>query len=222
MVNRSFLRASGAMLAALFVIGCNDTGPSDPGPIFEVSPTWSNVEEGETLQLTATLNGQPIDVTWESDNEAVATVSSTGLVTAIKDGYAAISARNSAQNLFRSASITVPKLLGTSLTSGTGVQTAAEEGETVLYRIRVPEGSSALNVTLSGGTGDADIYIRYAQTPEEDTNGGASSTATGCHSWNAGNGESCSFANPAKGQWYILLSAWETFAGATLTATVTP
>ena len=51
---------------------------------------------GETVQLTATVldgNGQPVDgavVIWQSSDEAVATVSSQGLVTAVSNGVARI------------------------------------------------------------------------------------------------------------------------------------
>ena len=53
---------------------------------------------GETVQLTATVldgNGQPVAgavVTWESGDEAVATVSAQGLVTAVSNGVARITA----------------------------------------------------------------------------------------------------------------------------------
>ena len=63
---------------------------------------------GQTVQLTATVydrNGQPIvdPAAWSSSDEAVASVSETGLVTALKNGMAQITAR--AGNA--SASITV-------------------------------------------------------------------------------------------------------------------
>ena len=55
---------------------------------------------GETVQLSATVldqNGQPVDgavVTWSSSDEAVATVSAQGLVTAVMNGTALITARS--------------------------------------------------------------------------------------------------------------------------------
>ena len=55
---------------------------------------------GETLQLTAAVldgNDQPLEVsvvTWHSDDESVATVSSQGLVTAVSNGTATITVRS--------------------------------------------------------------------------------------------------------------------------------
>ena len=63
---------------------------------------------GETIQLTATVldqNRQPVSdavVSWTSSDEEIATVSSQGLVTAVKNGAAAITARSD------SASASIP------------------------------------------------------------------------------------------------------------------
>src|SRR5256884_254559 len=63
-----------------------------------VTPAPASVGLGQTVQLTATLkdaNGNVLTgrvVTWASDNPAVATVSSTGLVTGVAQGEATITA----------------------------------------------------------------------------------------------------------------------------------
>ncbi len=66
---------------------------------------------GETVQLTATVldqNRQPVDdavVTWQSSDEEVATVSAAGLVTAIGNGMATVTARSG--NASQTATLTV-------------------------------------------------------------------------------------------------------------------
>jgi hypothetical protein len=155
-------------------------------------------------------------VTWESSNTAVATVTSTDLVSPINDGFAAITATQS-NGAKKSASLTVNALFGTPVTSGvpvTGIGGAVGI-TTLLYRIYVPTGKTNLNVTLAGGTGDIDLYVqRGPNTP--------TTSAYGCRSWNSGNGENCAFTNPASGTWYIFLDVYAAATGATLTATVTP
>jgi len=89
-------------------------------------------------------------------------------------------------------------------------------GDDILYRIYVPEGKTNLSVTMSGGTGDLDLYVRRA-TPPTTSSGGFT-----CRSWNAGNSETCTFANPAAGTWYIRIDVYEDGAGASLRAVVTP
>lgn len=58
-----------------------------------LAPATANVEEGSTVQLTATVapvNATDTSVTFESDDEAVATVDAVGLVTGVLAGEATI------------------------------------------------------------------------------------------------------------------------------------
>lgn len=234
MIHRTVIRLfSGTLLAAL-VLGCGgDDLPTDPeGPFLEVTPSFQGIDEGESVQLTATLGGEVVPVTWESNNPAKATVSATGLVTGVDacvgepvttppcgSGFVAITATTTSGEVrLRSASITVLKLQGIGLTSGTpvtGLSSSGARGSGVLYRIFVPTGATSLTVTFLGGTGDGDIYVQR-QTPPDN-----SGDAT-CVSWNGGNDEECVIANPASGTWYILIDLWDPYAGVTLTATLAP
>lgn len=61
-----------------------------------VSSIDASLEAGQTAQLSATItpsNATIQDVVWSSSNDAIATVSNTGLVTAIADGNATITVR---------------------------------------------------------------------------------------------------------------------------------
>ncbi len=60
----------------------------------EVSPSSFALEVGETQQLTATVENAVGSTTWQSSDTDVATVSSSGLVTAIGEGSATITATN--------------------------------------------------------------------------------------------------------------------------------
>jgi hypothetical protein len=210
------------MLLAVLVLGCDDDeGPTGTeGPFLEVTPPFRGIEEGETVQLTATLGGNPVAVTWESGNTAIATVSPTGLVTGVAGAtlpvpITATMSGDASQR--RSASITVIALTGTGLQNGVPVtiSSSGARGSGQLFRIRVPTGSASLTVTLRGGSGDADIYVQR-QTPPDN-----SGDAT-CFSFNAGNNEDCVIPAPEAGTWYILVDLWDPYAGATLTATYAP
>ncbi len=220
MTHRSIVRLSFA-LAAVVALGCNDyTSGVLPPSTFVVTPITSLIDQGTTLQMTATLDGATVPVTWESENVAIATVSNSGLVTAVAGGGPiAITAKLvSDPSKLRSANVTVQPLLGTGLTKGVGVPVASSgaRGSGLLYRIFVPTGTTSLIVTLRGGTGDADIYVKRGSPPDN------SGTNDACHSFNGGNNEDCVIANPASGTWYILVDLWDPYAGATLTATYTP
>lgn len=81
------------LLLLLFAAACSD-GTTPPVPVarVDVAPAEFNLVPGATAQLSATprhADGTALaerPVTWSSDNTAVATVSSTGLVTAISTG----------------------------------------------------------------------------------------------------------------------------------------
>jgi len=222
MTHRSVRFFTAALLAAL-VYGCDDNIPT-VGPstgVLQVNPLFAGIDQGTTTQLTATLNGTAVPVTWESSDAAVATVSANGLVTGVAAGKASVTAHLvSDPTQERSASLTVLQVLGTKLTSGVAVTNvnsgtlARDQG--LLYNITVPAGATSLKVTFTGGTGDGDIYVQRQVPPD------ASGNETGCHSYNGGNAESCTVSNPAAGTWYIFVAVWDPYAGATLTATVSP
>ena len=216
MLPRSAFRLSCALLAAL-VVGCSDDngGPSGPQTLeLDVQPQFRGVLEGDTVRLTATLNGAPATVTWESSNTAVATVSAQGLVTGLTGGFAAITASTSGPTRMRSSSVTV--IAVPALTSGTGVTiaSAGARGTSLYRKITVPAGATSLTVTISGGTGDVDLYIRRGAVP--------TFTTYDCATEAGGNAESCVISNPAAGTYFIMLGLWDPYTGATLRATVAP
>jgi Bacterial Ig-like domain (group 2)/Bacterial pre-peptidase C-terminal domain len=225
MTHRNVVRfVSGALLAAA-VFGCSDNTPT-VGPsagLLRVDPPFAGVDQGTTQQLTATLNGTAVPVTWATSDASIATVSSSGVVTGVAVGSAAITATAvSDPAQLRSASISVLQVFGTAITSGVPITNVSSgtlvRHQGLVYHIAVPAGATGLTVTFTGGTGDGDIYVAKG-TPPDDS---AYPPAGGCASGNTGNAESCTVTNPLPGTWYIFVAVWDPYAGATLTATVTP
>jgi hypothetical protein len=185
MNRRTIVRLSGVLVAAA-VLGCNDyTSGVLPPSTFVVTPVTSLVDEGTTLQLTATLDGAAVPVTWTSENTNIATVSATGLVTGKAGGgpIAITAALVSDPSKLRSANVTVNPLVGTALTNGVGVPLASTgaRGSFVIYRLFVPTGKTSLTVTFKGGTGDGDIYVQRQVPP--------TNSVYTCASDNGGNNE---------------------------------
>ncbi|MFT4925806.1 MAG: serine protease [Phenylobacterium sp.] len=78
------------------------------------------------------------------------------------------------------------------------------------YTLDLTESYSNLTVTISGGTGDADMYV---------TEGAESTTRNyDCRPYKAGNEESCSFTNPGQGTWHIDIRGYSNVTGLTLNA----
>ena len=99
----------------------------------------------------------------------------------------------------------------TELNNGQAVSASAANGSETMYKISVPAGSTSLAIDLSGGTGDADLYVQVGQQP--------TLNSYNCRPYKTGNTESCSFANPAAGDWYVMLHGYSQYSGASLKAT---
>lgn len=99
----------------------------------------------------------------------------------------------------------------TTLTDGVALTgLAASTGAQTMYKIAVPAGQTSLTVTTSGGTGDADLYVQFGSQP--------TTTTYQCRPYKSGNAESCSFTNPAAGDWYIMLHAYSSYSSVSLLA----
>jgi uncharacterized protein YkwD len=75
----------------------------------------------------------------------------------------------------------------------------------------MPAGTTALSVQISGGTGDADLYLRPSEQPTE--------TEFSCRPWVDGNEEKCDTPNPQAGTWQIGVFGWTDFADVKFQAT---
>ncbi|MGP9799940.1 S8 family serine peptidase [Rheinheimera sp. NSM] len=82
------------------------------------------------------------------------------------------------------------------------------------YTVTVPAGMSNLTVTTSGGSGDADLYVKRGSQP--------TTTSYDCRPYKSGNAESCSFANPQAATWYISIYGYSAVSGLTLTTSYQP
>jgi hypothetical protein len=203
-------------LLPVAIAGCDDYEFTAPNPTFAVSPTFTSIDEGTSVQLTATdAAGNPVAVSWASDNTSIVTVNSSGLAFGAGPGVTAVIATLGSEKL--SSSITVNQLQGIGIQKGvpvTGLSGAAR-GNTRLYRIFVPAGTTNLKVTLTGPNGDADLYMRRGSPP-------VGGTGDACIQENGGTAEQCSINNPQSGTWYMLVATWDPYTNATLTATYTP
>ncbi|KZN29875.1 alkaline serine protease [Pseudoalteromonas luteoviolacea S2607] len=100
---------------------------------------------------------------------------------------------------------TVPEL-----DDGVAVGASGASGSETHYLFKVPAGKETLTVTLSGGTGDADLYVQQGQK--------ATQSSYTCRPYKSGNEEVCTFNNPAAGDWYIMLHGYSAYSGASLVA----
>ncbi|TVZ40616.1 serine protease [Alteromonadaceae bacterium 2753L.S.0a.02] len=100
---------------------------------------------------------------------------------------------------------------GSTLENGVAVTglSGATNSETV-YSLEVPQGASNLSFTMSGGSGDADLYVRFGSEP--------TLSSYDCRPYLNGNNETCSFSAPQAGTYYVKLVGYSAYSGVTLLA----
>ncbi len=106
--------------------------------------------------------------------------------------------------------VAVPPPTTTPLSNGvakTGL--AGSAGANAYYTLQVPAGQASLTFDITGGTGDADMYVKFGSAPD--------SATYDCRPYKSGNVENCTFTNPAAGTWYVMLNAYSTYSGVSLT-----
>lgn len=80
----------------------------------------------------------------------------------------------------------------------------------IMYTLKVPAGRSNLTFTLSGGTGDGDIWLKVGAPPTIDVYDARSD--------GPGNNELIKVAKPKAGTYYLMVTAFKTIKGVTLVA----
>jgi len=91
---------------------------------------------------------------------------------------------------------------------------SATTGNALYYTMVVPSGASNLNIKIAGGTGDADLYVKLGSTP--------TTSSYDCRPYVTGNSESCTASAPTPGTYYVMVRAYSSYSGVTLTGSYTP
>jgi pseudolysin/vibriolysin len=105
---------------------------------------------------------------------------------------------------------------GTVLTNGVPVTglSATTGTNTAVYTLVVPAGETTLTFKTAGSNGDADLYVRLGSAP---------TTATyDCRPYTSSSTETCTFSSPTAGTYYVMVRAYASFTGLSLTGTYTP
>lgn len=82
------------------------------------------------------------------------------------------------------------------------------QGSTQFFTLAVPSGASGLSFALSGGTGDADMYVKFGSAP--------TTSSYDCRPYLNGNNETCTIATAQAGTYYVMLHGYTAFSGASL------
>ncbi|BDU15710.1 S8 family serine peptidase [Lysobacter auxotrophicus] len=108
---------------------------------------------------------------------------------------------------------TTPPPTGT-LTNGTPVTgLSGSAGTELRYTLVVPSGATGLKFVTAGGTGDADLFVKFGSAP--------TTSSYDCKSEGSTNAETCNIATAQAGTYHVLVRGYSTFSGLSLTGSYT-
>jgi serine protease len=103
---------------------------------------------------------------------------------------------------------------GNTLTNGVAVTgLSGSTGNEQNFTLVVPAGATNLKFAMTGGSGDADLYVRFGSAPTTST--------YDCRPYLNGNNETCDIANAQTGTYHVMIRAFSTYSGVSLTGSFT-
>jgi serine protease len=84
------------------------------------------------------------------------------------------------------------------------------DNDQLLFVIDVPVNVDSLDIVISGGSGDADLYVLYQSEPTLEN--------YDCRPYRHGNEEICRISNPQSGRYYALIHGYSAFSDLSITA----
>src|SRR3546814_252245 len=85
---------------------------------------------------------------------------------------------------------------------------SGSSGQSLNFTLDVPSGASNLVFTMSGGSGDADLYVKFGSAPTD--------SSWDCRPYRSGNNESCSFSSPSTGTYHVRIKGYSAFSGVSI------
>jgi len=83
-----------------------------------------------------------------------------------------------------------------------------QRGSQTRFTIDVPAGASNLKFDITGGSGDADLYIKFGSAP--------TSSSYDCRPYINGNRETCNISTAQAGTYHVMLVAYSSYSGVSL------
>ena len=90
------------------------------------------------------------------------------------------------------------------LSNGDSLAISGQQDQQSLYQFDVPSDATSLSFRITGGSGDADIYVSFGEQP--------TLTTYDCRPYLAGNEESCEIANVQSGTYYVMVRGYNNYS----------
>jgi Zn-dependent metalloprotease/PKD repeat protein len=213
---KAYSTFSGVSLKGSYTTGTTNTAPTANFTFTTSGLTATFTDSSTDPQGNGTITGR----SWNFGDGTTSTTTSPSHTYAAAGTYTVTETVTDSGGLTgtKSSSVTVSSAScgGTVLCSGTAVAlpSVATGGVSANYTIVVPSGKTSVVFNLSGGTGDADMYVRIGSAP--------TTTTYNCRPYLSGNTETCTFNAPVAGTYYVNVRAYSAYSGVSLKGTISP
>lgn len=157
------------------------------------------------LMLQARPTATPTEIETALRNSArVFPMACSGCGTGIVDANAALDAIGGS----------APPPAGNVLQNNVARVISAASGADNRFTLLVPAGRTSLSFSISGGTGDADLYVRFGTAP--------TTTTYDCRPYTNGNNETCTITNIRAGTYHVNVRGFSAYSNVTLVGRFAP
>lgn len=179
----------------------NGTSMATPHVAGVAALVWSNNPDCTATQVRNALKSTAIDLDVAGRDD--------------KTGYGLVQAKAASDALAASCStVTPPPAGGNVLENGVAkTNLAGAKSEELSFTMEVPAGATGLSFDMAGGTGDADLYVKFGSAP--------TTSSYDCRPYKGGNTESCPIATAQAGTYHVKVIGYSAFTGVNLTGSYT-
>ena len=178
----------------------NGTSMATPHVTGVAALVWSNNPDCTATQVRDALKATAIDLDVAGRDD--------------KTGYGLVQAKAASDALAASCTTTTPPTGGDVLENGVAkTNLAGAKSEELSFTMEVPAGATGLSFDMSGGTGDADLYVKFGSAP--------TTSSYDCRPYAGGNSESCPIATAQAGTYHVKVIGYSAFTGVSLTGSFT-
>jgi len=209
---KGYAAFSGVSLTGSYTAGGTNTAPTANFSYVTSGLTATFTDSSTDPQGNSTITGH----SWNFGDGATSTATNPSHTYSAAGTYSVSETvtDNGGLSNTKTSSVTVATSScgGTVLCSGVGVAlpSVTTGGWSSIYTMPITAGHT-VTFTISGGTGDADLYVQAGAAP--------STTSYACRPYTTGNSETCTFTPSANTTYYVGVRAYASYSGVTLKGT---